>query len=207
MSRSAPTSQSFTDERPLCLRLLAGFLLGIIGSLITSYISPPFKRGVDSLLGRAFHFLNPDRFDLTGTWEQAFTEPATDGKTWEEIKETVVLRHLAGTISGKGVTQDNGRLFLYDLKVQHNLVFGSYTKSGAKGNVTGNGVIQMIVSPDRLSMKGQATWFDNDTERIESSDCLWSKTSSATEPAVLGRTPIPARTVPAPERSHLKLDR
>lgn len=182
------------------MQLLLGLLLGIVGGLVANYVSPPFKRAVDSTLGRLFHLLNPDRFDLTGTWEQAFTEPAGDGTTWEEIKETVVLRHLGGTVSGRGVTQDNGRIFLYDLRVQHNLVFGSYTKSGAKGNVTGKGVIQTIVSPDRLSMKGQATWFDNDTERIESSECLWSRTSSGIEPAALARTPVPGRPVPAPER-------
>ncbi len=90
------------------MELFLGFLLGIVGGLITNYISPPFKRAVDSTLGRLFHLLNPDGFDLTGTWEQTFTEPATDGKTWEEIKETVVLRHLGGTVSGEGVTQDNG---------------------------------------------------------------------------------------------------
>jgi hypothetical protein len=62
--------------------------LGIVGGLITNYISPPFKRTVDTTLGRLFHLLNPDRFDLTDTWEQTFTEPtATDGTTWEEIKE------------------------------------------------------------------------------------------------------------------------
>lgn len=189
------------------MQLLIGFLLGIVGGLITNYISPPFKRTVDSTLGRLFHLLNPDHFDLTGTWEQTFTEPAADGTTWEEIKETVVLRHLGGTISGKGVTLDNGRIFLYDFRVQHNLVFGSYKKSGAKGNVTGNGVIQMIVSPDRLSMKGQTTWFDNDTERIESSECLWGKTSSGVESPATGRTPIPGRSVPVPERQRPGLDR
>ncbi|HMH52341.1 MAG TPA: hypothetical protein VK548_19030 [Candidatus Acidoferrum sp.] len=189
------------------MELLLGFLLGIVGGLITNYISPPVKRSVESILGRFFHLLNPDRFDLTGTWEQTFTEPATDRETWEEIKETVLLRHLGGTVSGRGVTQDNGRLFRYDLRVQHNLVFGSYTKSGARGNLTGNGVIQMIVSPDRLSMKGQATWFDNDTERIESSDCLWSKTSSALESPASGRAPVPGRPVPAPQQQPPNSDR
>jgi len=189
------------------MQLLLGFLLGIVGGLIANYSSSPFKRAVDSALGRLFHLLNPDRFDLTGTWEQSFTEPATDGNTWEEIKETVVLRHLGGTVSGRGVTQDNGRIFLYDLRVQHNLVFGSYTKSGAKGNLTGNGVIQMIVSPDRLSMKGQATWFDNDTERIESSECVWSKTSSAVESAAVRRIAVPGCPVPAPQRQRPNSDR
>lgn len=66
------------------------------------------------------------------------------GETWEEIKETVVLRHLGRTSSGRGITQDNGRVFVYDLRVQHNLIAGSYIKSGVKGSVAGNGVIQMM---------------------------------------------------------------
>jgi len=39
------------------LELLLGFLLGIVGGLITNHISPPFKRAVDSTLGRFFHLL------------------------------------------------------------------------------------------------------------------------------------------------------
>lgn len=189
------------------MELLVAFFVGIVGGVITNYISPPFKRAVDTALGLVFHMLNPDRFDLTGTWEQTFTEPAADATTWEEIKETVVLRHLGGTISARGVTHDNGRVFLYDLRVQHNLVFGSYTKTGAKGSLAGKGVIQTIVSPDRLSMKGQATWFDHDTEKIESSECLWQKTSSGLESSTLGQRPTPGCSVPPPERQRPSSDR
>ena len=164
------------------MQLFIGFVLGIVSGLVANYVSPSLNRLVDSSLGWLFHLLDPDRFDLTGTWEQTFAEPTEDAAMWEEVKELVNFRHLGARVTGKGTTRDNGRIFSYDLRVQHNLVFGSYRKTGAKGNVAGNGVVQMIVSPDRLSMKGQATWFDHDTEKIESGECQWEKISSALEP-------------------------
>jgi len=149
--------------------MLIGFLLGVAGSLIANYMSPPFSRATGKLLGWAFHFLNPDRFDLTGTWQYDYKEPdPSNPSVHRDETECLKIRHLGSAISGEGETKSDKRKFLYDMRVKHNLVFGSYEKVGEKGNTTGNGLIQLIVSPDRLAMNGQATWFDRDTEKIES---------------------------------------
>jgi len=88
------------------------------------------------------------------------------------------MRHVGSIVSGMGEVVGDGRRFNYELRVRHNMVYGTYTKiAQEKGNVTGNGLIQLLVSPDRLSMKGQATWFDRDSEKIESSDVEWTKIS------------------------------
>lgn len=149
--------------------MLIGFLLGVVASLVANYMSPPFSRATGKLLSWLFHFLNPDRFDLTGTWEYTYKEPdPSDPNSLREERECLRLRHLGSAVSGEGETKSEKRKFLYDLRVKHNLVFGSYQKVGEKGNTTGNGLIQLIVSPDRVAMNGQATWFDRDTEKIES---------------------------------------
>ncbi|MDT3678549.1 MAG: hypothetical protein ROZ64_06910 [Burkholderiaceae bacterium] len=151
------------------MEILTGFALGVVASLVANYMSPPFARVSGNLLGWLFHFVNPDRFDLTGTWEYTFKEPdPIDPKSLREELECLRLRHLGSSVSGEGETKSEKRRFLYDLRIKHNLVFGSYEKVGEKGNTTGNGLIQLIVSPDRLAMDGQATWFDRDTLKIES---------------------------------------
>lgn len=152
------------------------FVLGCIASLIANYLSPPIRRASESALSFVFHLFNKDRFDLTGKWNQTFSEPEPGNVTkWNEINEVAKLRHLGSRVTGRGETQTPHRIFRYDLIVQHNLVFGAYEKVGEKGNITGKGVIQLIVSPDRLQMEGQETWFDHDTNQIESSKCIWKK--------------------------------
>lgn len=147
----------------------ATFLLGVIGGLIANHLSRPFSHAVTKALSWTFHVLDPHRFDLSGTWEHSFEEP-DPGSSSGKHKETECLRlnHLGNMVSGSGETKADKRNFTYDLQVTHNLVFGSYKKVGEKGNITGSGMIQLVVSPDRLVMAGQATWFDRDTEKIES---------------------------------------
>lgn len=131
---------------------------------------------MDWVFGYLFHVLNPDRFDLTGTWEQTFKEPVPgDLLTQRPETERLKLRHLGSTVTGEGVIESDKRRFRYELRVSHSLVFGSYQKLGERGNITGRGMTQVIVSPDRLTMKGQSTWFDRDTEKIESSEVTWTK--------------------------------
>ena len=157
---------------------ILGFVVGVVASLSANYMSPPFSRFIDSVFGRLFHLLNPDRFDLTGTWSHQFKEPMPGNPTeWRDENEKVPLKHLGATVVGIRKTTVEPREFQYKLKVQHNLIFGSYVKVGEKGNITGSGMIQLIVSPDRLKMRGQATWFDRDTEQIESSQTEWTKIS------------------------------
>lgn len=158
------------------MTLIITFIVGFILSLLANYLSPSFKRIVDNIFSWTFHLLDKDRFDLTGKWQQIFREPKSGNPIQcVETKEIVHLKHLGNKISGSGTTQDNHRQFLYDLTVQHNLVYGFYEKIGERGNITGKGVNQMIVSPDRLQMNGQATWFDHDTNKIESSEIIWKK--------------------------------
>ena len=160
------------------VRALVGFGAGIIASLTASYLTPRFNRMIHAILSSVFHVLNPERFDLTGKWKQVFTEPGDkDPNAWCEETEVVELKHVGNYISGIGKTKILHRTFIYDLRVKHNMLFGSYIKKGEKGNLSGHGMAQMIVSADRLKMKGQATWFDHDTNQIESSACAWEKIS------------------------------
>lgn len=156
--------------------LLIGLVAGVFAGVLANYISPRFSKAMNAAFGWAFNFLNPDAFDLSGTWDQSFDEPSPeDPATRRTETERVVLTHIGSVVSGRGESRIEKRQFEYDLRVKHNLVFGSYVKVGEKGNITGHGMIQLIVSPDRLSMEGQGTWFDKDTESIESSPVAWDK--------------------------------
>lgn len=157
---------------------LLTFFLGVVGGLLTNYLSPPFSRGVTKVLSWMFHILDPNRFDLSGTWEHTFEEP-DPGNPLNKRKETECLRlnHLGNVVSGTGETKLDKRYFTYELHVTHNLVYGSYTKKGEKGNIAGSGMVQLVVAPGRLVMTGQSTWFDRDTEKIESAPVRLLKVS------------------------------
>ncbi len=158
------------------MNLICSFIAGVLASLIATYISPPFRRLIDCCFSRIFHLLDPNRYDLTGKWKHVYKEPSPEVPSlWIETEETVQLKHIGSVVTGKGKTTSIPRDFVYDCRTQHNLVFGSYTKQGERGNITGRGLVQVIVSPDRLKMEGQATWFDHDTEKIESSYSRWTK--------------------------------
>jgi len=156
------------------LALLGSFVLGLVASLAANRLSPSFNFFIDNILSRLFHALNPDALDLSGTWRQSCAEPTSaTGDIREIVFEVIYLKHLGARISAKGKMEGDGREFLYDLRLKQRLVFGAYSKSGAKGSVTGTGMVQLIVSPDCKKLSGQATWFDSDTQRIESSGVEW----------------------------------
>lgn len=158
------------------LSLIIGLVAGILAGLIANYTTPAFTQFVNIKLSMIVNMFDPDRFDLTGKWEQSFHEPSeNDPKKWVETKEIVQLNHYGNIITGRGETQRLHRVFYYDFKVKHNMVFGLYLKKGEKGNLTGAGMSQLMVTPDRLEMNGQATWFDHETNKIESSEVLWKK--------------------------------
>lgn len=151
-------------------------MIGAVIGLFVNYLSDTFSQCMDSIFEFLFHMFNPEKFDLTGKWEYKFSEPkANNPGEWVEESEKVILKHIGNKLTGTGRTTALVRVFNYVCSVRHNMVFGSYTKVSEKGNITGNGVIQLIVSPDRLSMKGQATWLDTDTNLVESSECIWKK--------------------------------
>src|SRR3990167_2811973 len=160
---------------------LAGFLgglaSGIFLGLFVNYVSPRFNEWINVKLSRISYWLNPEKFDLTGKWEQEFDEPdPANPDNKRTVKEKIELRHIGNQIKGEGTTSVDPRHFNYKCSIKHSMVFGEYVKKGEKGNISGNGLIQLIVSPDRLSMEGQATWYDNDTKKIESSHSVWHKT-------------------------------
>lgn len=158
--------------------IILGIVLGVIAGLLANYISPPFKRLTDKCFGAIFYLFNPDRFDLTGTWEQTFKELAPpELKQCREVKEKIRLNHIGNVITGSGETDIDTRKFRYQCQIRHNLFFGFYNKIGERGNISGSGMVQLIISPDRLSMEGQATWYDEDTKNIESSHSVWRKIS------------------------------
>lgn len=167
------------------IRELVGSFAGFLGTLLSgiflglfvNYVSPRFNDWVSAKISRMFHWLNPEKFDLTGNWEQEFDEPdPANPINKRTVKEKISLRHIGSQIKGEGTTSIDPRQFSYKCSIKHSMVFGEYVKKGEKGNISGNGLIQLIVSPDRLSMEGQATWYDNDTKKIESSHSVWNKT-------------------------------
>lgn len=154
-----------------------GIAIGVVTGLIVNFISPPFSKFVNSAFSWLFHFLNPEKFDLTGNWVQVFEEPTSENITVrQKITEKIKLKHIGSVITAEGVTDIDPRSFTYDCTIKHSMLFGEYVKKGEKGNISGSGMIQLIVSPDRLTMEGQTTWYDNDTKRIESSHAIWKKT-------------------------------
>ncbi len=156
--------------------LMLGFVIGFCASLLANCLSPGFSRLASRMLSRIFHALDPNRFDLTGKWRQVFSEPNEESPPNRvEVSETVQVSHVGNCVTAEGQAENPHRVFRYELRVKHNLVFGSYEKKGERGNITGGGMMQLIVSPDRLQMTGQATWYDRDTNRIESSESRWIK--------------------------------
>jgi hypothetical protein len=158
--------------------VVLGFLAGVASSLVASYFFPRFRRAADTFFSSLALWLNPQRFSLTGTWEQTFDEPL-DKKGIKKVTETETIRitHGFSSITGVGRTQNRPRDFNYDLRVLHHLVDGSYSKVATQGNIAGTGTIQMTISDDRLRMIGHTTWLDRDTGKIESSQVEWKKIS------------------------------
>lgn len=158
------------------MELFVGFLLGIFGGVIANYFSPSFANVVSRALGYIAHCVNPERFDLKGAWQQEFEEPDPNTPSMRRKEaERIELIHLGSSVKGAGETKLDKRLFTYDLCVSNSMVFGSYKKNGQQGNLTGQGMIQLIVSADRTEMTGQATWYDRDTNKIESSAVVWRR--------------------------------
>jgi hypothetical protein len=153
------------------------FIYGVLSGVFVNHIFPFIGRSIEWIISNLLYFVDKNRVNLNGTWEQVFTEPASKKSAkWKVAKEKVELRHFGSSLSGKGITKKDKRVFEYKCKVQHSMVFGSYKKkTAAQGNITGNGMIQLMITPDRTGMIGQATWYDKDTEKIESSKSTWTK--------------------------------
>ncbi len=130
---------------------LLGYIAGVLSTLLANYFSPPFRKTMDGLFAWFSYRVDPHRFDLNGKWIYKYHEPVSkDPDNRRETQEEVILMHRGRTVTGKGVTQDEDkRRFTYYCKVQHNLLFGSYIKEGEKGSIPGNGMVQVIISPDR----------------------------------------------------------
>lgn len=116
---------------------LVTFFLGVVGGLLANYLSLPFSRGVTKMLSWMFHILDPNRFDLSGTWEHTFEEP-DPGNPLSKRKETECLRlnHLGNVVSGTGETKLDKRYFAYELHVTHNLVFMAPTPKKARRGIS-----------------------------------------------------------------------
>ena len=104
-------------------------VVAILLGLFVNYISPPFNRFVGRCFSWLFHLFDPDRFDLSGMWEQTFHEREPQNlDEFREVKETVRLKHLGNTVSGNGKTDIDPRDISYPGRIEHNLFFGSYVK-------------------------------------------------------------------------------
>lgn len=160
------------------LTTAVAFALG----LLVNFFSPTFSRWLLKKLSRLLHRVDKTRFDLSGTWQHTCDEPTPGAVTIPRtIVEVVKLAQLGNTVTGSGVTNIDPRTFIYSLTVNNNMVFGSYVKTsqnavpGQQGSINGTGMVQLIVDPDRMSMLGQATWFDSDTQNIESAEVTWKR--------------------------------
>lgn len=158
------------------MNALFGFIVGVLGGLVANFLSPAFSDWVLTTFSRIMFSIDRDRFDLSGVWEHSFDEPIPDApEKVRAIKERVELRQLGVTVTGVGRTDVDPRDFVYTMRVSQSMVYGSYRKRAPKGNITGAGMVQLIVDPGTQIMMGQATWFDSDTKQIESSRVAWKR--------------------------------
>lgn len=158
------------------MELLLGFLLGIFSGLVANFFSPAFSMWVLRIFSSLLYSADPGRCDLTGTWEHTYLEPTPGAPNGlRTVKERVELNQLGVTVTGTGITDIDRREFTYSMRVSRSMVFGSYNKRGQRGNITGSGMVQLVVDASCGQMEGQATWFDTDTQRIESSKVSWRR--------------------------------
>ena len=137
---------------------------------------PGFRRIIDSSFSFVFNVLNPNSFNLSGTWEYEYHEPSQDDpKKKVTEKEKVKITQIGNVIWATGETQKYKRTFKYKLTVTHNLIMGTYKKIGEKGATSGTGVIQLIVGANRNKLVGHATWMDADSNQLESDALEWGK--------------------------------
>ena len=157
---------------------LISFTIGILGSLVASYIFPGFRRAIDSGLSFLFNLINQNQFNLSGTWQGEYTEPSKGDPT-KRVKEIekVKINQIGNIIWATGETQNYKRKFKYKLSVIHDMIMGAYRKSGTKGATSGTGVIQLVVNADRNKLTGNATWMDTDSNALETDKILWHKIS------------------------------
>lgn len=154
------------------LSIFIGFIVG----LITNHLSPGFSRLVNGTLSWTAALMSPNGINTTGIWQQDFLEPDPSDPTQKRsCSERIDLKQIGTIISGDGIIKTDGRTFKYSLTIDHNMVFGRYKKDGRKGNIAGHGMIQLIINAERDQMKGQATWFDADTQKIEYSEVIWTR--------------------------------
>jgi hypothetical protein len=150
--------------------------IGIIGSLIATYIFPSLRRVIDSLFSFLFNIFHRDSFNLSGTWEYTFREPSHNNPSViAQEKEKVKVTQVGNIIWARGETENYKREFEYRLNINHNLIYGTYRKKGVKGATSGTGVIQLVVSANRDKLIGHGTWMDADSNKIESDSLEWVK--------------------------------
>ena len=160
--------------------IIVGFVSGFLVSLLATAAFPVFNRRVTSVFSYIANSFDPDRF--RSYWKNGSRHLLNQVKKirvkGRVRQETVSLVHTRNHISGEGSTKRLPRTFFYDLQVRHHdMILGFYNKKAEKGNLPGMGLCQMIISRDRRSMTGQATWYDHHTDRIESSEIIWIKQS------------------------------
>ena len=155
---------------------LISFIIGIASSLVATYIFTSVRRVIDGFLSFLFNLLNPNSFNLSGTWEGKFVEPsAEDPEMKVQEIEKVKIFQVGTIIWAKSETQSNKRIFKYRLSVNHDIVMGTYRKSGTRGVTSGTGVIQLVVNSERNKLEGHATWMDSHSNTLESDDILWKQ--------------------------------
>ncbi|MDP3350702.1 MAG: hypothetical protein Q8S92_17050 [Hydrogenophaga sp.] len=158
---------------------VVNLFVGALVALLVNFFSPTFSRWVVALFSKLLWLLDPNRFDLTGTWRHTYLEPTPGNvETLRTIVETVKLKQVGTTVVGQGETDIDKRTFHYSLRINNNMVFGEYVKTGLRtqpGSISGAGMVQTIIDPGRMVMNGRATWFDNDTHAIESSEIRWER--------------------------------
>ena len=151
--------------------ILFGIILGVIGSLIASFIFVPLRAGLSEVWHTSRRILDTNVIDITDSWNAEFSEPDEAGN-YDTVKEVVKLKQYGVTV--KGTSSIGGSLprhFKYQLRLVHNLLIGHYRVSGAaRGAVSGSGVLLLSLSDDRRSLDGKCIWLDRDTKKIEVSD-------------------------------------
>jgi hypothetical protein len=111
---------------------------------------------------------------IKGTWLATYTEPKED-LTLNKAQESITLNQIGRFIWGEArVTDSDERVFVLKAHLIGATLIGTQRRKGRRKAV-GTGAFQLRVAGHENAMKGYCTWHDYDTDRIESSEYIWTR--------------------------------
>lgn len=148
---------------------LVSFLLGVL----TELAAKPVFYGVGGWLMMLFS----DVPRISGAWRTTYEEPASGTAGTATVAENLELHQFGRLIWGKGTISDAAgtRKFRYRGRIIRNALLAEY--SGVSRNVSvGSGAMQVKINDRGDTLTGWCFWHDKDSERIEASRYIATKT-------------------------------